>query len=243
MGGRTEGLKPKLEPSWLEILGGEFRKDYMLALKRFLLEEKKRFQVYPPGADMFNAFWATPFNSVRVVILGQDPYHGPGQAHGLCFSVRLGVPPPPSLVNIFKEVRSDLGLEPPGHGCLSAWAGRGVFLLNTVLSVREHSPRSHAGKGWETFTDRVISELSARRDHLIFLLWGSPARAKKVLIDSGRHLILESPHPSPPSAYAGFFGCRHFSAANEYLKGLGQPPVDWSLPKEPGETSGTQAVG
>lgn len=202
----------------------------MLDLKSFLLAEKKKFRVYPKGGDMFSAFWRTPFEKVKVVILGQDPYHGPGQAHGLCFSVLKGVPPPPSLVNIFKELKSDLETDIPKHGELSAWAQQGVFLLNTVLSVREHQAHSHAGRGWETFTDRVIEELNSRRDHLIFVLWGKPAQRKEAMIDDRRHLILKAPHPSPLSASRGFFGSKPFSSINRYLERQGKDPIDWNLP-------------
>jgi uracil-DNA glycosylase len=221
---------PELEPSWLNILSGEFDKPYMNNLRKFLVDEKKHYTVYPEGKNMFNAFRFTPFDEVKVVILGQDPYHGPNQAHGLCFSVQRGVPPPPSLVNIFKELNSDLSVPFPQHGCLTSWAKQGVFLLNTVLSVRAGSAHSHAGKGWEIYTDRVISELSKRRENLVFILWGRPAQSKIPSIDANKHLILKSPHPSPLSANNGFWGCRHFSKVNDYLERTGQNPVDWILP-------------
>lgn len=220
----------KLEPSWLAHLQGEFDKPYMHELRQFLLVEKRKGKViYPKGAEYFNAMDSTPFDAVKVVILGQDPYHGPGQAHGLCFSVQKGVQPPPSLVNIFKEIETDIGL-PPGHfkhGCLAEWARQGVLLLNAVLTVERHKAASHQGHGWETFTDRVIKELSEKREHLVFMLWGSYAQKKGAVIDTSRHLVLKAPHPSPLSAHRGFLGCRHFSKCNEYLVAHGQTPIDW----------------
>lgn len=221
--------RPRLEPSWLEVLEPEFSKPYMRDLRSFLRTEKQRHQVFPPGGQMFAAFDAAPFDAVKVVILGQDPYHGPGQAHGLCFSVRRGVSIPPSLVNIFKELREDVGLEPPGHGDLSAWARQGVLLLNTVLSVRARQANSHRGQGWETFTDRVIQELDERRDGLVFVLWGAAAGRKTAMIDTRRHTILRSPHPSPLSAHRGFFGSRPFSRINAILSEQGADPIDWSV--------------
>ena len=221
--------RPDLEPSWLALLEDEFAKPYMQALRAFLVEEKRRYSVYPPGKAIFRAFALTPFPRVRVVILGQDPYHGPGQAHGLCFSVPAGVPPPPSLRNIFIELNRDLGVPIPRTGDLTPWARQGVFLLNTVLTVRAGKAHSHAGKGWETFTDRVIAELNARRSGLVFLLWGRPAGEKAGKIDRTRHLVLTAPHPSPYSADRGFFGCAHFSRTNAYLEAQGQPPIDWRL--------------
>jgi len=187
-------------------------------------------KVYPPGADIFAALDATPFDKVKVVILGQDPYHGPGQAHGLCFSVRPGVPAPPSLENIFKELQRDLGIARPTHGCLQHWAGQGVLLLNAVLTVEDGRAGAHAGKGWEGFTDHVVDVLNREREHLVFLLWGSYAQKKGAMIDARRHKVLRAPHPSPLSAHRGFIGCGHFSAANEYLRRTGQAPIDWSLP-------------
>lgn len=222
--------KPDLEPSWLAVLGEEFEKPYMRQLKAFLVEERRQHQVFPPGREMFNAFACTPFDQVRVVILGQDPYHGPGQAHGLCFSVRRGIPPPPSLVNIFRELNQDLGVPFPQHGELTSWARQGVLLLNTVLTVRARQANSHRGKGWEQFTDRAIQALNERREGLVFVLWGSPAGAKAKLIDPSKHLILRAPHPSPLSADRGFFGCRHFSQINRHLESRGEPPIDWRLP-------------
>lgn len=223
----------KLDPSWLDVVGDEFEKPYMAALKTFLLGEKRAGKViYPPGELWFNALNSTPFDRVRVVILGQDPYHGPGQAHGLCFSVLPGVPAPPSLVNIFKELESDLGVAVPNHGYLQHWADQGVLLLNSVLTVERGRAGSHQGRGWETFTDSCIAHLNRERENLVFLLWGSYALKKGQLIDRRRHLVLEAPHPSPLSAHRGFFGCRHFSKANRYLKEHGQPPIDWALPHD-----------
>jgi uracil-DNA glycosylase len=201
----------------------------MAALRAFLVEQKSKHAVFPPGAEMFNAFAFTPFDQVRVVILGQDPYHGPGQAHGLCFSVRKGVRPPPSLQNIFKELHQDLDVPEPAHGELTAWAEQGVLLLNTVLSVRAHSANSHRGQGWEQFTDRVIELLNAEREGLVFVLWGSAAGRKAEMVDDNRHLILRSPHPSPLSAHRGFFGCKHFSQINAHLERQGGAPIDWVL--------------
>jgi uracil-DNA glycosylase len=224
--------QPQLPPSWLAHLQDEFNEPYMLELKRFLLEEKKHHTIYPSSSNMFNAFQACPFEQVKVVILGQDPYHGPDQAHGLSFSVEGDVPAPPSLVNIFKEIESDCGWPRPQHGNLQAWAQQGVFLLNTVLTVRHKTPQSHAGKGWETFTDKVISVLNANRKNLVFCLWGAPARKKTKMIDTTKHHILEAPHPSPLSAYRGFLGCRHFSKANAILEKTGQMAIDWKLPEK-----------
>ena len=222
--------RPQLPDSWLEVIEDEFSKPHIAHLRQFLSREKAQSLVYPPGKDMFNAFWLTPFNSVRVVILGQDPYHGPNQAHGLCFSVRRGVQPPPSLKNIFKELNQDLGIPLPNHGELTHWAEQGVLLLNTVLSVRAHQANSHRGQGWEQLTDRVINELNRRHSGLVFVLWGAAAGRKAQMIDGRRHLILRSPHPSPLSAHRGFFGCGHFSKINSHLERLGQPIIDWSLP-------------
>lgn len=222
-----------LEPGWKRELAGEFADPYMAGLRAFLLAEKQAgARVYPPGPDIFNALNFTPFDQVKVVILGQDPYHGPDQAHGLCFSVRPGIDVPPSLVNIFKEIRADLGIEPPPHGHLEKWARQGVLLLNAVLTVRAHSAASHAGRGWERFTDAVIERLNRDREHLVFMLWGSYAQKKGAIIDRSRHLVLTAPHPSPLSAHRGFFGCRHFSQANAYLASHGMAPVDWNLNSE-----------
>lgn len=202
---------------------------YFASLKRFLIEERSRYTVYPRGHDMFNAFRFTPLHKVRVVILGQDPYHGHGQAHGLCFSVPVGMKPPPSLENIFKELKRDLGIPPPPNGDLSPWANQGVLLLNTTLSVREGQAASHQGKGWEQFTDKAIRTVSEQEQGRVFLLWGRHAQEKGSLIDSDRHYVLKAPHPSPLSAHRGFIGCGHFSAVNEILTAQGGPPIDWSL--------------
>lgn len=227
---KENDMDVKIEPSWKEILKDEFSQPYFeqiaLHLKTERLQQKT---IYPPGSLIFNAFNTTPFDKVKVVILGQDPYHGPGQAHGLCFSVQAGVPAPPSLVNIFKELHSDIGVRIPGHGNLTHWAEQGVFLLNASLSVRVGEPMSHAKIGWAGFTDAVIRQVSARKKHIVFLLWGKFAQDKRVLIDEQRHLILKAAHPSPLSAHAGFFGCRHFSKTNEYLVSQGIEPIDWSL--------------
>jgi len=222
-------MKPQIEESWLNVLASEFEQPYFSQLKTFLLEEKQQYVVYPPGSLIFNAFAHTPFEKVKVVILGQDPYHGKGQAHGLCFSVPDGVRPPPSLVNMYKEIYNDLGITPPTSGNLECWADQGVFLLNATLTVRAATAGSHQNKGWETFTNKVIQSLSEGREQLVFLLWGNYARAKKSLIDTQKHLVLEAPHPSPFSADSGFFGCKHFSKANEYLRQHGVEPIDWSV--------------
>ncbi|MBS0433046.1 MAG: uracil-DNA glycosylase [Proteobacteria bacterium] len=227
----------KLDESWKARLGDCFDTPQMIALREFLLARKRAgARIFPPGPRIFAALDATPFDKVKVVILGQDPYHGPGQAHGLCFSVPPGVPPPPSLVNIFAEIERDPGLPRPDHGCLIPWAQRGVLLLNSVLTVEAGRPGSHQGKGWEGFTDRVIDELNRGREGLVFLLWGSYAQAKGRLIDRHRHLVLQAPHPSPLSAHRGFLGCGHFPAANRYLESRGQTPIDWALP--PGSALG-----
>ncbi len=219
----------RLEPGWKARLADEFEQPYMAVLRDFLLERKRAGAViYPPGPLIFNALDSTPFDRVKVVILGQDPYHGPGQAHGLCFSVRDGVPPPPSLVNIYREIADDLGVPPPAGGNLQAWAEQGVLLLNAVLTVERGRAGAHQGKGWERFTDRVVAELNRHRDGLVFLLWGSYALKKGAAIDRSRHLVLTAPHPSPLSAHRGFFGCRHFSKANQYLENNGQEPIRWS---------------
>jgi len=224
-----EQPNPAIEESWKVVLGKEFGKTYMAELKAFLVEEKKRYRIFPPGSLIFNAFNQTPFGSVKVVILGQDPYHGFGEAHGLCFSVLEGVPKPPSLINIFKEIENDLAIPPPRHGNLTSWARQGVLLLNATLTVRENQAGSHQNKGWETFTDEAIRQLSAQREGLIFVLWGKFAEAKEALIDKSKHFILTAPHPSPFSANRGFFGCRHFSRINELLKQMGKQQIDWRL--------------
>jgi uracil-DNA glycosylase len=222
-------INPQIETSWKEALSDEFASSYFSLLKEFLIEEKKKFTIYPPGNLIFNAFNHTPFNRVCVVILGQDPYHGPGQAHGLCFSVPQGVAQPPSLVNIFKELQNDLGIAVPKHGNLEKWTKQGVLLLNATLTVRANQAGSHQGKGWEQFTDAVIRKISEKRVGIIFLLWGKYAQAKETLIDQNKHYILKAAHPSPLSAYNGFIGCRHFSKTNDLLVRHGLPPVDWSV--------------
>ena len=222
----------KLEPSWKERIGSYLDRPEMLGLSEFLRAEKAAGKViYPPGPEIFNAFAHTPFDKVRVVILGQDPYHGPGQAHGLSFSVRPGVRVPPSLQNMFKEIEDCLGIPRPDHGCLTPWADRGVLLLNAVLTVEAGQAGSHQGKGWEGFTDAAIDALNRERDGLVFMLWGSHAQRKGQLIDTQRHLVLRSVHPSPLSAHRGFMGCGHFAKANAYLESRGEPPIDWSLPR------------
>ncbi|HUH55308.1 MAG TPA: uracil-DNA glycosylase [Rhodanobacter sp.] len=221
----------RLEASWKARLGDYLRRPEMQALATFLRAEKAAGKrIYPPGPAIFSAFDHTPFDAVRVVILGQDPYHGPGQAHGLCFSVPVGVRVPPSLDNIFKEIQRDLGIARPDHGCLTPWADRGVLLLNSVLTVEEGRAGAHQGKGWEGFTDAAIAALNREREGLVFLLWGAYAQRKGSLIDRNRHCVLTSVHPSPLSAHRGFLGCGHFSAANRYLESHGQAPIDWSLP-------------
>lgn len=219
----------QLEESWLNVLGNEFSKPYFQALKLFLISEKQQFSIYPPGSKIFEAFNRTPFNMVKVVLLGQDPYHGPGQAHGLCFSVPVGVKPPPSLENIFRELSSDIGIRLPNHGNLTKWADQGVLLLNATLTVRANQAGSHQNKGWEQFTDKAISALSEQREGIVFLLWGSYAQAKDKLIDESKHFILKAPHPSPLSVYRGFYGCKHFSKTNEILFETNREPIDWRL--------------
>lgn len=211
-------------------MGDVFSQPWMRDLRVFLAEEKQRHPVYPPGKDIFRAFHLTPFDTVKVVILGQDPYHRPGQAHGLSFSVRRGVAIPPSLQNIFAEIRDDLGEPLPDHGCLEPWARQGVLLLNAVLTVRAHQPESHFGHGWEAFTDRVIHELNGRHQGLVFMLWGTKAKAKAAQVDPNRHHVLTAHHPSPLSAHRGFFGCKHFSQANRLLRESNRPPINWGLP-------------
>ena len=222
----------QIEPGWKAHLSQEFEKPYMGALKEFLRGELAcRKTIYPKGSEYFNAFNSTPFDKVKVVILGQDPYHGPDQAHGLSFSVPPGVGTPPSLVNIFKEIRADLGLEAGAfkHGNLKGWADQGVLLLNSVLTVEQGRAASHQGKGWETFTDKAIFELNQKRERIVFLLWGSYAHKKGEVIDDRKHLVLKAPHPSPLSAHRGFLGCRHFSQANAYLVSQGKAEIDWRL--------------
>ena len=220
----------KIEASWKEVLKSEFSKDYFQQIPQHIKTEKSQGKIiYPPGSLIFNAFNTTPFNKVKVVILGQDPYHGQGQAHGLCFSVQNGVPPPPSLLNIFKELQEDIGIDIPHHGNLTHWAQQGVFLLNASLTVRAGEPMSHSKIGWAAFTDMVIKKISEQKKNIVFLLWGKFAQEKRILIDETKHCILRSVHPSPLSAYGGFFGCKHFSKTNEYLVSKGIDPVDWSL--------------
>ena len=220
----------KIEASWKDILQDEFNKPYFGQIVLHLKTEKTQGKIiYPPGPNIFNAFNTTPFDKIKIVLLGQDPYHGAGQAHGLCFSVQNGVPPPPSLVNIFKELFADTGVKIPGHGNLTRWAEQGVFLLNASLTVRAGEPMSHAKIGWATFTDTVIKKISEGKEHVVFMLWGKFAQEKRVLINESKHLILRTVHPSPLSANAGFFGSRHFSKANAYLMSKGIDPVDWSL--------------
>lgn len=214
---------------WDELLAGEFKKDYYLDLRKFLISEYNTRKIYPNMNDIFNALRYTAYHDVKAVILGQDPYHGAGQAHGLCFSVKKGTPPPPSLQNIFKEINSELGIPIPNHGELTDWAKNGVLLMNTALTVREGQPNSHRGHGWEIFTDRVIELLNDRETPIVFLLWGANARAKTKLITNPKHLILQCAHPSPLSAHNGFFGCGHFKAANEFLQKNGIQPIDWQI--------------
>ncbi len=215
---------------WNPILRGEFEKPYWRELQEFVLAERANHAVYPPKDEVFAALHLTPYESVKVLILGQDPYHGPGQAHGLCFSVRPGVAPPPSLVNIYTEMETDLGIPPADHGHLTHWATQGVLLLNTTLTVRARQAASHQKHGWETFTDEVIKAVSAKPERVVFVLWGAAAGRKKDLIDTDRHAVVQSPHPSPLSAHRGFFGSRPFSRINELLTEAGREPIDWALP-------------
>ena len=224
-----EGIK--LHPSWAGPLNGEFAAPYMAELKQFLLAEREAGKrIFPKGCNWFRALDLTPLEEVRVVILGQDPYHGEGQAHGLCFSVPEGVRPPPSLVNIFKEMKTDLGIDPSPHGFLEHWAEQGVLLLNSVLTVEMGEAASHRDRGWERFTDAVIRLVNDKREPVVFMLWGSYAQKKAAFVDTSRHLVLKAPHPSPLSAHSGFLGCRHFSKANGFLEAQGQRPIDWALP-------------
>jgi len=223
----------QLEESWLSRLQDQFDQPYMHELREFLMTRKRhRAVIYPPGGLIFNALNSTPFEKVGVVILGQDPYHGPGQAHGLCFSVLPGVRTPPSLANIYREIHSDLGIARPTHGNLQSWADQGVLLLNAVLTVESGQAGSHQGKGWETFTDAVVQALTDGREGLVFMLWGSYAQKKGAVIDRRKHLVLKAPHPSPLSAHRGFLGCKHFSLANDYLVQHQQSPIDWSVPDQ-----------
>mgnify|MGYP000882018955 CR=1 FL=1 len=222
-------IQPKIEQSWKEVMIDEFRKPYFEDLKNFLIEERAKYPVYPAGSQIFEAFNRTSFHNVKVVLLGQDPYHGAGQAHGLCFSVPDGIAFPPSLQNILTELKSDLDIPLPRSGNLTSWAEKGVLLLNATLTVRANIAGSHQGRGWETFTDNVIRKLSEHREKIVFLLWGRYAQNKRQLIDTTKHFILEAPHPSPLSAYRGFMGCRPFSKTNRLLIDAGLEPVDWRL--------------
>ncbi|MCP4553383.1 MAG: uracil-DNA glycosylase [Bacteroidetes bacterium] len=224
-----QNSNPQIEKSWRTILSDEFKALYFSELKHFLVEERKQFTIYPPGNQIFSAFNFTPFTDVKVVIIGQDPYHGVGQAHGLCFSVARGIRKPPSLINIFKEMKGDLGFEIPMDGNLEAWAQQGVLLLNATLTVRAHQAGSHQNKGWEHFTDAVIQKLSMHRDQLIFLLWGNFAISKRELIDTSKHAVLTAAHPSPFSANRGFFGCKHFSKTNEILEKSSKQKINWEI--------------
>ncbi len=220
----------QLHPEWLDVLRNEFEQPYMQQLRAFLRQRKQAgATIYPPGPEMFNALDSTPLSKVKVVILGQDPYHGPGQAHGLCFSVQKGIRVPPSLLNIYKELNADLGITIPPHGCLQPWAEQGVLLLNAVLTVERAQAGAHQGRGWEQFTDAVVRAVNDRCAHVVFFLWGSQAQKKGAAIDSERHLILKAPHPSPLSAHRGFLGCRHFSPATDWLQEKGLTPIDWAL--------------
>ncbi len=224
---------PQLEESWKEVLKNEWSKPYLKELAEFVAQERALYPVYPPPKEVFNAFSHTPYSKVKVVIMGQDPYHGEKQAHGLSFSVAKEIRQPPSLKNIFKEIQDDLGIEPPTHGCLTSWASQGVLMLNATLTVRASNPKSHYGKGWEQFTDAVIEALCARRDPVIFVLWGKSAQEKcRAILDktTERHHVLTSPHPSPYAAHSGFFGSRHFSKINDLLKRQGKQPIDWMIP-------------
>jgi len=224
-------IDPHIEESWKHMLLDEFNAEYFSKLRTHLVEEKKQFTVFPPGKLIFSAFNHTPFDAVKVVIIGQDPYHGPGQANGLCFSVSDGIRKPPSLENIFKELNSDLGISAPLSGNLEKWAGQGVLLLNASLTVRANTPNSHQNFGWHSFTDAVIKKLSDTKQGLVFLLWGKFAQGKESLIDTNKHHILKAAHPSPYSAYNGFFGCRHFSKTNEIIRNQGKEEIDWSIEK------------
>lgn len=220
-------MEVTIEESWKRVLGSEFEKEYFKTLRDFIHSEYRNKTIYPPAKQIFNAFDSCPFESVKVVILGQDPYHEPSQAHGLSFSVLPPCPPPPSLVNIYKEIRSDVGTLVSANGDLTDWSRQGVLLLNATLTVEAHKAGSHQNKGWETFTDSAIKALAENREHLVFMLWGSYAQRKGAFIDRSRHLVLQAPHPSPLSAYRGFFGCKHFSSANAYLISQGLSPIVW----------------
>jgi uracil-DNA glycosylase len=219
-----------MKTDWNPVLRAEFAKPYWAELQQFVASERGRATIYPPHDEVFAALHLTPYAEVKAVILGQDPYHGPDQAHGLCFSVRQGVPPPPSLQNIFKELETDVGVPAPNHGCLDSWARQGVLLLNASLTVRQGRAASHQNKGWETFTDEVLKAVNDKPERVVFILWGASARKKKALIDTSRHTVIESPHPSPLSASSGFFGSRPFSRANKALVEAGRDPIDWRIP-------------
>ncbi len=220
--------------TWTDVLAGEREQQYFRDLLEFVEGERRSGKtIYPKNSEIFNALACTPFDSVKVVILGQDPYHGPNQAHGLCFSVRPPTAAPPSLLNIFQELESDVGVKRPSHGCLESWAKQGVLLLNAVLTVEEGNPGSHALRGWERFTDRVVKEINERREHVVFMLWGAYAQKKGAHVDRSKHLVLEAPHPSPLSAHRGFLGCKHFSQSNAYLAQQGLATIDWRLPENP----------
>ena len=226
--------KTALPPSWQSVLGEELEKPYFQELMRFVAQERAKHQVFPPEEEVFSAFHLTPYDRIRVLLLGQDPYHDEGQAHGLCFSVKPGIKPPPSLANMFKELSSELpGFRVPGHGHLEPWARQGMLMINAVLTVRAHTPNSHKARGWETFTDAVIRKVNEKADPVVFVLWGGYAKKKARLIDPKRHTVLEGTHPSPLSAHNGFFGSKPFSAINAALQQHGQPPIDWRLPAEP----------
>ena len=222
-------MAPKTD--WNPVLRSQFDEPYWAELQAFVADERRRHQVFPPHDEVFAALHRTPYAAVKVLILGQDPYHGAGQAHGLCFSVRRGVGIPPSLQNIYRELHDDLGIEPPHHGCLDAWADQGVLLLNATLTVRAHQAASHQKKGWETFTDAVIRAVDEKEERVVFLLWGASARRKRALVDTSRHVVIESAHPSPLSAHNGFFGSRPFSRTNAALEEAGREPVDWRIPE------------
>ena len=224
-----------METTWHDVIGSEKEQAYFAEVMRFQKERRKAVQVFPPESEIFSAFRITPFSQVRVVIIGQDPYHGPGQANGLCFSVNPGIPVPPSLKNIYQELHEEYGdwFSVPSHGCLTSWAEQGVFLLNNTLTVEQGLPKSHFGKGWEIFTDHVIARINECTEHTVFMLWVSPAQTKGKNVDTSRHLVLKAPHPSPLSAYRGFFGCGHFRACNSYLESWGKTPIDWRLPSDP----------
>lgn len=230
-GQREEGGLAELPASWRDVLAGETEQPYFERLARFVAEERRAHAVFPPAEDVFAALALTPYDRVSVVLLGQDPYHDDGQAHGLCFSVRPGVRPPPSLVNMFKELESDLGVRAPRHGHLARWAEQGVLMLNAVLTVRAHSPNSHRDQGWETFTDAVLRKVNERRDPVVFALWGGHAQKKARLVSTERHVVLTAAHPSPLSARSGFFGSRPFSTINDALRRVGKAPIDWQLPE------------